>query len=112
MTPTNLRSPMPNANGIVEYELVSAKHRKNLDIRNWEDEIRDAVQDVLPNTIVEVYKDYYRIIGKTSPTYGELTKIGKNIAGNPHIGKYVTTHEYVSQDGVAKVSNKLFIRKY
>ena len=100
---------------MMEYELVDATNRKTIDIRNWTDEITDAVHVVLPAAIVDVFKDFYRITARTHPTLGELQKIGKEIAKTSYIGEKVTIHEYISKsfgdDYIFAESKKLFKRK-
>ena len=95
----------------IEYELVDATLKTNINLRRWKKEIISSVQDVLPYAHVEVFKDFYRITIGVLPTFEEVKKIGSNIASNKHIGKYVRVHSYTTWFFYFAKSNKLFKRK-
>ena len=95
----------------MDYELVSAKLRRKINLKNWDIEIITGVQSVLPHAQVDVFKDFFRITVRVLPVLSELQRIGKNIASNQHIGINVRVHKYKMTIGITGKSKKLFIRK-
>jgi hypothetical protein len=95
----------------IEYELVEANLRKNINLKYWRNEIISSVQSVLPNAQVDVFKNFYRLTVTVLPTLNEVQRIGRKIAANKHIGKHVTVHNYTTWYHEFSKSKKLFKRR-
>ncbi len=62
-----------------KYTLASPDARKKVDLRNYAQIIENAVHDVAPDAVVNVYKDYYTV---DSITKGQSIKIGRKICAS------------------------------
>ena len=62
-----------------KYKLASTNDRESVDLRNYSQEIANAVFDVITdcNVEVKVYKDYYTI--DPPPSKGDAIRIGRKI---------------------------------
>ena len=60
-----------------KYSLADGSKRSVVDLRNYEDIIRAAVQEFAPGTTVNVCKDYYTV--NEALTQSQAVKIGRKI---------------------------------
>ncbi len=60
-----------------KYSLADGSKRSVVDLRNYEDIIRAAVEEFAPGTIVNVCKDYYTV--NEALTQSQAVKIGRKI---------------------------------
>jgi hypothetical protein len=60
-----------------KYSLADGSKRAIVDLRDYEDVIKMAIQEFAPGTTVDVYKDYYTI--NTALTQSQAVKIGRKI---------------------------------
>jgi len=60
-----------------KYKLANTEKRKQVDLRNHQNIIIEAVAEVIPNAIVTVEKDYYCVT--PPPSKGEAISIGRKI---------------------------------
>ena len=60
-----------------KYSLADGSKRAIVDLRDYEDIIKAAVQEFAPETIVDVYKDYYTV--NATLTQSQAVKIGRKI---------------------------------
>ena len=68
------------------YYLASAEKRGIVDLREYQDEIVEAVHQIMPQAQVEVKKDFYEI--SPSPSKGCAIKIGKLLSNKDVLGGY------------------------
>lgn len=68
------------------YYLASAENRGIVDLREYQDEIVEAVHQIMPQAQVEVKKDFYEI--SPSPSKGCAIKIGKLLSSKDVLGGY------------------------
>ena len=59
------------------YTLVSREARERIDLRNYEDEISDAVMKIMPEASVIVYHGCYTV--NPTPTQSQAVRIGREI---------------------------------
>jgi len=60
-----------------KYRLANTEKRNQVDLRNHQAIITEAVAEVIPHAIVTVEKDYYSVT--PPPTKGEAISIGRKI---------------------------------
>lgn len=85
--------------------LVNAGYRDNIDLRVYDQVIRNCVRDVLPQAAVVVYKNYYEVQTKKEMTPTEARLIGRKM-GKTQIAKFIVEHYY--SGGYDGRSGKLF----
>ncbi|MBF0548743.1 MAG: hypothetical protein HQM08_30240 [Candidatus Riflebacteria bacterium] len=92
----------------INYHLKLKELRESINLKDYEDEILDAIKEVLPESKANVYKDHFSI-EYTSPklSHGLASKLGSEIckAGNS-LNKYVTKYIYKNN---TMVSRQLFV---
>ena len=69
-----------------KYYLASTKERGNVDLRDYEQAIVDAVHQYMPNAQVEVKERYYTV--DPTPDQGSAIKIGRLLSDKGVLGKY------------------------
>ena len=60
-----------------KYSLADGSKRAIVDLRDYEDVIKMAIQEFAPGTTVDVYKDYYTV--NATLTQSQAVKIGRKI---------------------------------
>ena len=68
------------------YYLASVEKRGIVDLREYQDEIVEAVHQIMPQAQVEVKKDFYEI--SPSPGKGCAIRIGKLLSSKDVLGGY------------------------
>ena len=69
-----------------KYYLASTKERDDVDLRDYEQAIMDAVHQYMPNAQVEVTERYYTV--HPTPDKGSAIKIGRLLSSKDVLGMY------------------------
>lgn len=94
---------------IRQYELMDEIYREEINLKLFEDEIRDAYEEVVADRVeLLIYPRTYLVIGRIYPE--ELRKAGKIICANPKIGKCCqrcgTGNRLVKRTGFIKITKR------
>jgi hypothetical protein len=68
------------------YYLASVEKRGNVDLREYEEEITEAVHQIMPYAQVVVEKDCYTV--HPTPARGDAIRIGRLLSSRDVMGKY------------------------
>ena len=87
-----------------EYKLADTDYRLTVDLRGYEDEIKEIVKEYAPDVEVSVFEDKYVLNKQIEP--GQAIRIGKALAKSA-LGKYSLLRPilFVGQDTI-KTKNK------
>jgi len=85
--------------------LVNAEYRDNVDLRLYDQVIKNCVLEILPRAIVTVYSDYYGIQTKKEMTPTESRFIGRKM-GKTQFSHFLIEHFYYG--GYGGRSGKIF----
>lgn len=94
---------------IRKYELLDEIYKQEMNLKLFEDEIREAYEEVVDKRVeILVYPKSYLVIG--SITSAELRKAGRLICRNPKIGKCCkkcgTGNRLVKRTGFIKITKQ------
>ena len=94
---------------IRQYELMDEIYREEINLKLFEDEIRDAYEEVVADRVeLLIYPRTYLVIGRIYPE--ELRKAGKIICSNPKIGKCCqrcgTGNRLVKRTGLIRITKQ------
>lgn len=94
---------------IRQYELIDEIYREEINLKLFEDEIRDAYEEVVADRVeLLIYPTTYLVIGRIYPE--ELRMAGKIICSNPKIGKCCqncgTGNRLVKRTGFIKITKR------
>lgn len=71
---------------IRKYELIDEIYKQEINLKLFEDEIREAYEEVVDKRVeILIYPKSYLVVGSITPA--ELRKAGRLICKNPKIGK-------------------------
>lgn len=70
-------------------ELVDANLRKSTDLTKYKKEITNAVETVIPDAKVNVFRNYYETITKEKITNAQARTIGRNMEINGFANTYL-----------------------
>lgn len=96
-----------------EYQLEKARLRPVIDLQEFTDEIRLAVNDIFPDlSNFRVHSDYFEFDLPLEASHGQKVNMGKKISQSCiELNALVTKHLYNYKDGSPGVSTRLFKRR-
>ena len=94
---------------IRKYELIDEIYKQEINLKLFEDEIREAYEEVVDKRVeLLVYPKSYLVVGSITPA--ELRKAGRIICKNPKIGKCCqrcgTGNRLVKRTGFIKITKR------
>lgn len=95
--------------GIRKYELIDEIYKQEINLKLFEDEIREAYEEVVDKKVeILIYPKSYLVVG--SITSVDLRKAGRLICKNPKIGKCCqkcgTGNRLVKRTGFIKITKR------